>query len=501
MTKVRLNDAARSFLAVERPFLVGEEWRRGAGAPPMSIVNPSSGDVIAHASQATERDVDDAVRAARAAFESRAWRRMPPSERTRLLWKLSELVESNADELLHLEVANQGLPISVAREFVIPGVIETFRYYAGWCTKLTGMTSHVSLPDQRPAGAIGAAYHAYTSYEPIGVVGAIIPWNFPLIMAAAKLAPALAAGCAVVLKPADETPLSALRLAELVLEAGFPVGVVNVIAGAGRIVGAALAAHPDVDKIAFTGSTEVGRSIARTAAADMKKVGLELGGKSPVIVFADANIEAAIKGAGEAIFLNTGQVCFAGSRLLVERSCLDRVLDGVAAIAKSMRLGSADDDETEMGPLISAKQKARVLDFFEKPDPQISIIAGGRSAGDRGYFVEPTVALATSAEARLMREEVFGPVLSVIGFDSVEEAAALANQTEYGLAAGVWTNDLRKAHNLADEIRAGTVWVNCHNALDEAMTFGGYKQSGWGREGSRAGVEAYMESKSVVMAV
>ena len=497
----RSQELVKKFLGSTRPFLVNGEWRTGSETDPLTVLNPSDGSVLGYAAQGTARDVDDAVRSARNAFESATWKRMPPSERTRLLWRLSELIEENADELLWLEVLNQGLPISVAREFVIPGVIETLRYYSGWCTKLTGSTSDVSLPDERPDSAIGKAFHAYTVHEPIGVVGAIIPWNFPLIMAAAKLAPALAAGCTIVLKPADETPFSALRLGELILEAGFPEGVVNIVPGVGNVVGAALASHPDVNKIAFTGSTATGKAIAQAATGNMKKVGLELGGKSPFIICADADIDAAIPGAAESIFLNTGQVCFAGSRLFVERSVVDCVVEGIASIANDMRIGPGADPETDMGPLISARQKDRVLNFFEDRDDRVEFVTGGTEVQRDGFYVAPTIALNKSHDTRLMREEVFGPVLSVMAFDSIDEVARLANDTDYGLAAGIWTSDLSKAHNLADEIKAGSVWVNCYSALDEAMTFGGFKQSGWGREGSRAGVEAFMESKSVVMAV
>ncbi len=366
--------------------------------------------------------------------------------------------------------------------------------------KLGGATSTMSAPDERDANALGPAYHAYSLMNPIGVVAAIVPWNFPLIMAIAKMAPALAAGCTIIVKPAEDTPLSTLRLGALVLEAGFPEGVVNVIPGYGGTAGAALAAHPGVDKVTFTGSTGVGRQIVQAATGNLKKVSLELGGKSPIVVFADADIDLAVRSAAEAIFLHAGQVCFAGSRLLVEKPILDDFVERLAGVAQGIRLGPASDPETEMGPVISAKQHKRILGFFDG-NGDISIITGGKAHGTDGFFVEPTVAVTQSTDTPLYREEIFGPVITAKAFDDMADAVRLANDTDYGLAAGVFTKDVSKAHVIADEITAGTVWVNCYNALDDSLPFGGFKQSGWGREGGRAGVEEYLESKSVVVAL
>lgn len=491
---------AEEFLGRPRAMLIGGDWVTPGHGGEIVAIDPSTGATLGRASEARGEEVDRAVAAARRAFRAKSWRRMAPSERTRLMWRLSELIEKNADELVDLEVRNAGVPISLAREMVIPGIVDTLRYYAGWCTKLGGTTSQLSAPDMREAEALGPAFHSYSLMQPVGVVAAIVPWNFPLIMAVAKMAPALAAGCTIVIKPAEETPLSALRLGELVLEAGFPEGVVNIIPGFGETAGAALAAHPGVDKVTFTGSTEIGRRIIQAASGNLKKVSLELGGKSPVVVFADADIDRAVAGAAQAIFMHAGQVCFAGSRLIVERPIIDEFLGRLGEVARAIHVGPSIDPKTEMGPVISAKQHKRILGFFDEFSAgKASAIAGGKACGGAGFFVEPTVALVDSTDSRLYKDEIFGPVVAAKAFDEPAEALFLANDTEYGLAAGVFTRDVSKAHAFASEIEAGTVWVNCYNALDDSLPFGGFKQSGWGREGGRQGVEEYMEAKSVVV--
>ncbi len=369
---------------------------------------------------------------------------------------------------------------------------DLFHYMAGWATKIEGNTINISVPYMP-----GANFHSYTLREPVGVVGQIIPWNFPLLMAAWKLGPALATGNCVVLKPAEQTPLTALRLAELIAEAGVPDGVVNVVTGFGETAGAALAAHDDVDKVAFTGSTEVGRLIVKAAAGNLKKVTLELGGKSPNIVFEDA-VDGAIEGAANAIFFNHGQCCVAGSRLYVHQSRFDEVVGGVAEIAKSIKLGSGMEAGTQMGPLVSEEQLQRVTSYLEsgKAEGATAVVGGGRF-GDRGFFVEPTVLTNTHGQMKVVREEIFGPVVVAAPFGDLDEIAAQANDTEYGLGAGIWTKDISKAHALAKKIRAGTVWINCYNVFDASLPFGGYKQSGWGREMGHEALEAYTEVKAV----
>ena len=379
------------------------------------------------------------------------------------------------------------------------------RYYAGWCTKIEGSTSNISFPDLRDEGASGPAYHAYTLKEPVGVVGAIIPWNVPLLMATGKIVHALTSGCTIVLKPAEETPLTALRLGDLIQEAGFPDGVVNIVPGYGHIAGAALARHPGIDRISFTGSTEVGKEIVRASAGNLKKVSLELGGKSPVVIFADADLDKAIKGAADTIFMNAGQICFAGSRLFVEKKVFNEVIDGVVEIAKNMKLGPGIDPETEMGPLISLRQLQRVTEYIESGISEgAEIVTGGKRKGETGYFLEPTVFVNTKPRMRIVQEEIFGPVLATIPIDDmsdISDVATKVNDTSYGLSATIWTRDVSRAHILAAEIKAGVVWVNTPIALDQSLPFGGYKESGWGREGGREGVEEFTETKSVVISL
>jgi acyl-CoA reductase-like NAD-dependent aldehyde dehydrogenase len=485
--------AVSAFLEAQpKRLLIGGEWKDGASGRTFNTINPATGERLATVAEAGPDDVDAAVSAARKAYEG-PWRKLRPSERARLLWRLADAVNAHEEELAQLETLDNGKPVRESK-IDIRGVAEHFRYHAGWCSKLQGATIPVSLP---------GTYLNYTVREPVGVVGAIVPWNFPLLIATWKLAPALACGNTVVLKPAHETPLTALRLGELAMEVGFPPGVVNVVPGPGSSAGAALAAHPGVDKVAFTGSTEVGREIIRASAGNLKRVSLELGGKSPNIVFADADLPAAVKGAFNAIFFNQGQMCSAGSRLFVARSIYDEFLNQLSEQASKIRQGPGLDPDTQMGPLISAVQLQRVQGFIETGRREGAVLrAGGeRATGDlaRGFFIQPTVFADAKDDMTVVREEIFGPVVVAMPFEELDEVIARANATAYGLAAGVWTRDLKTAHRVAAGIRAGTVWVNCYNLIDPASPWGGYKESGYGRDMGEAALHEYTELKNVLI--
>jgi phenylacetaldehyde dehydrogenase len=493
VSPVGIDPRVSEFLDKPRKMLIDGKWVNAISGKTFPTYNPATGEILAQVAEGDKQDIDAAVKAARKAFDQGPWSRMTASERGRLVWKLADLLEEHLEEFATLETLDNGKPLTMARGGDLPLAIDMFRYMAGWATKLEGTTIPLSVP-YTP----GANYHAYTLREPVGVVGQIIPWNFPLLMAAWKLAPALASGCTVVLKPAEQTPLSALRLGELIAEAGFPDGVVNIVPGYGETAGAALAAHDLVDKIAFTGSTEVGKLIVHAATGNLKKVSLELGGKSPNVVFQDSDLDAAIAGSASAIFFNQGQCCCAGSRLYVERPVFDRVIEGVAANAKKIKVGPGMEPSTSMGPLVSEEQLQRVCGFLESGIKEgARAAAGGKKLGGKGYFVEPTVLVDTKENMRVVQEEIFGPVVTAIPFDDPEELLPRANDSVYGLAAGIWTKDISKAHRLASALRAGTVWINCYNIFDAALPFGGYKQSGWGREMGKDVLNLYTQTKAV----
>src|SRR6185369_5587059 len=492
ISPVGIDPRVSDFLEKPHQILIDGKWMNAASGKTFPTYNPATGEVLADVAEGDREDVERAVKAARKAFTG-PWSRLTASERGRLIWKLADLLEAHLDEFALIETLDNGKPLAVARAADVPLAVDLFRYMAGWATKLEGTTIPISVP-YTP----GAKYLAYTLREPVGVVAQIIPWNFPLLMAAWKLGHALASGCTVVLKPAEQTPLSALRLGELFSEAGFPDGVVNIVPGYGETAGAALASHPDVDKVAFTGSTEVGKLIVHAATGNLKKVSLELGGKSPNVVFKDADLDTAIAGSASAIFFNHGQCCCAGSRLYVERPVFDRVVEGVAGHAKKIKVGSGLEPDTSMGPLVSQEQLNRVCNYLEIGISEgAKAMAGGKKVGDRGYFVEPTVLVNTQESMKVVQEEIFGPVVAAIPFDDPEELMPRANDTVYGLAAGIWTKDISKAHRLAAGLRAGTVWINCYNIFDAALPFGGYKQSGWGREMGKDVLELYSQTKAV----
>ena len=476
------------FLGQTHGLLIDGSWHSAADARTLAVEDPATGKVISKIAAGGEADVDRAVLAAERALRDSAWRALPPGERTRLLWRLADLIERDREALAYLESLDNGMPLSLAR-FSVSGAISGLRYNAGWAGKISGEAPTVSAPD----------HHAYTVYEPVGVVGAIIPWNLPLTMATNKIGPAIAAGCTIVLKPAELTSLSAIWLGSLVLEADFPAGVINIVTGLGAEAGAALTAHPRVAKISFTGSTATGQAIAAAALPTLKRGSLELGGKSPVFIFPDADLEAAAHGAANGIFLNSGQVCVAGSRLYAHRLVFDQVVDSVAAHAAALQVGPGTAEGTQIGPLVSRGQKNRVDRFLAQAKVDgCTMVAGGNLDGSVGHFVRPAVLAQVEPHMSVYREEIFGPVLTVMPFeeDDLDTLAARANDTRYGLSASIWTRDISRAHKLARKIEAGTIRVN-GAGIDHALPFGGFKQSGWGRENGREGVLSHLELKSV----
>jgi len=477
-------------------MLIDGQWAAARDGCTFPVYNPATGDVLAHVPAGGDADVDAAVAAARRALTASGWRDLTPYARERLLHRLADLIEANGDEIARLETMNQGKLLPWSHAIEVGGSAQWLRYMAGWATKIEGHTFDVSIPFPP-----GVRYRTSTQRVPVGVVGAIVPWNFPLAMAIWKIAPALACGNTVVLKPAEETPLTALRLAELALEAGFPPGVLNVVTGEGE-TGAALVRHPGVDKITFTGSTEVGRLIGAQCGRDIRRVALELGGKSPVVVLGDMDVETAVAGAAGAIFFNHGQVCTAGSRLYVAKPLYEKVVAGLAAVADGTVLGGGLEPDAQMGPMVSARHRDRVMSLIETgPREGAEVVAGGKRGDGPGYFVRPTVVANTgNRDLTLVREEVFGPVLVAMPYDDLDEVLARANDSIYGLGASVWTHDLGKAQRAIDALQAGTVWVNTHNMVDPNMPFGGFKASGVGREHGRSAIEAYTELKSVCIA-
>ena len=469
-------------------LFINNEWRPAVAGKRFPVENPATEEVIAEVAAGDAADVDNAVAAARACFEADAWRGLSARKRGRMLAKAADLLEARLDEFARLETAHNGKTLFESK-IELTMTVNTLRYYGGWADKITGDTLPVDGP-----------FFCYTLREPVGVVGAIVPWNFPLNIASWKFAPALAAGCTIILKPASETPLTALAFSEIALEAGFPPGAFNVVSGGGSTAGAALVRHPDVDKISFTGSTEVGRQIMKMAADSNKRVTLELGGKSPNIIFADADLKAAVRGALTGIFYGKGEVCAAGSRLLVERGAHAQVVEQLAEGAKKITPGDPLDKNTRLGALVSKKQRETVLSYIAKGVAEgATLIAGGKAVqpNGKGYFVEATVFDAVTPDMTIAREEIFGPVLAVLTFDDFDAGVKLANRSMYGLAAGIWTKDIQKAHRAARAIRAGTVWINSYNFYDSGAPFGGFKASGFGRDLGRDALDGYLETKTV----
>jgi acyl-CoA reductase-like NAD-dependent aldehyde dehydrogenase len=487
-----VSEPTRRFLSARGKLLIDGQWRDAAsGSAPLASIDPATGKQIGEIAAAGENDVNAAVAAARRSFDSRAWTSLEPTRRARILWRVSELIEREAHTLAELEALDGGKIFTAVRDGDVQFAAEVFRYHAGWCTKLDGR--------QLAVNTFGMEFHTYSVREPIGVAALIVPWNGPISQSAWKIAPALAAGCSVVLKPSELASFPVLKLGELLLEAGIPDGVVNIVTGAGS-VGAALAAHSAIDKISFTGSTATGRKIIQAAAGNLKKLTLELGGKSPAIVFADADLDQAAEGVANGIFRSAGQVCVAGSRLFVERKVYADFVQRVAAVAGKLRIGPGLDPASEIAPLISHAHRERVAGLVKRGVSEgAKLVCGGEGLPGAGFFFPPTILTDARPEMTPVKEEIFGPVLSAMPFDTAEEAVTAANATEFGLAGSVWTRDVSKAHRIAGAIRAGLIWVNAHGVPDPAIPFGGYKQSGWGREQGREAIDGFTELKSVMV--
>ena len=490
MATIECPAAELKSISAPTKLLINNEWVESASGKTFATSSPATGQDLASVAEADAADVDKAVEAARHALERGPWRTISAAQRGRLMMQFADLMEKNAEELAMLETLDNGMPLSVAKAVAVPLTISVFRYFAGWADKNQGKTIPVS-----------GNYFCYTRHEPVGVVGQITPWNFPLLMYGMKLGPALATGNSVVLKPAEQTPLTALKIGELLIEAGFPPGVVNILPGYGPTAGAAIANHPGIDKVAFTGSTEVGHSILEAAGrTNLKRVSLELGGKSPNIVFADADMDEAVEGAHFGLFFNQGQVCCAGSRLFVEEKVYDEFVEKSVARAKCRTIGDPFHPATEQGPQIDKIQFDKVLTYIDSGKRQgAELLTGGKRQGERGYFIEPTVFANVRDEMQIAREEIFGPVMSILKFREIDEVVQRANNTSYGLAAAVWTRDLTKAHAIANHVRAGTIWVNCFDVFDPAAPFGGFKRSGIGREFGEYALQHYTEVKTVTI--
>ncbi|OCA87204.1 aldehyde dehydrogenase family protein [Pseudobacillus wudalianchiensis] len=483
---LELSSKVSEFLKGTKKLYIDGKFVASASSKTFQTINPATEEILATIYEAEETDIDLAVRAAKRAFEQGPWSKMSGAEKAKLIFKLTDLIEEHQEELAQLDTLDNGKPISESRALDVPNAIEEFRYFAGWATKNMGQTIPVS-----------GNFLNYTRHEPVGVVGQIIPWNFPISMLSWKVAPALAAGCTVVLKPAEQTPLSALYFAELVEKAGFPPGVVNIVPGFGPVAGQALVEHPDVNKIAFTGSTIVGKKLMKQAADTMKRITLELGGKSPNIILPDADLSKAIPGVFTGIMFNQGEICSAGSRVYVHKSQYEEVVAGMVELAKEVKLGNGLDAETTMGPLVSKKQQDRVFEYINIGIKEGAKLATGGGKLDEGFFIEPTIFIDVEEHMTIAKEEIFGPVVVVMPYDTVEEVIERANSSLYGLGAGIWTENLKTAHNIANQLKSGSVWINCYDAIDPASPFGGYKESGFGREMGSYALENYTEVKSV----